>query len=81
MCKKNAWFIVVSSCLEKYRKNVYNSLTKITLCLCCCTVAEWTRKWYCCRYGLVSNVVTAFECYIRNVPFVCVSCELGDSDA
>ena len=24
-------------------------------------VAEWTLRWYCCGYGVVSNVMTAFE--------------------
>ena len=44
MCKKYASFIAVSSCLKKYRKNVYNSLTEITMCLCFCNVAESTWK-------------------------------------
>ena len=79
---KEVWFVYCSAILSrKISKNVYNSLTEMTMCFCCCTVAEWTWKWYCCGYELVSNVVTVFKCHIRNVAFVCVSCELSDIGA
>ena len=60
-------------CLEKIKKNVYKNLIEMTMYFCCCNVAVWTWKWYCRGYGLVSNVVTAFEYHIwkRNLACMC----------
>ena len=76
MCVKSKFACLVYCSVILFRKNeknVYKNLTKMTMCFCCCDVAEWTWKWYCCGYGLVSNVVTTFEYHIwkRNVAFMC----------
>ena len=65
------WSAILS--WEKIGKNVYKNLTEMLMCFCCCDVAEWTCKWYCCGYGLVSNVVTAFKYHIwrKNVACMC----------
>ena len=57
MCVKSKFACLVYCSAILYRKNqknVYKNLTEMSMCFCCCDVAEWTWKWYCYGYRLVS---------------------------
>ena len=56
-----AVFSYMRDCFEKHKKKVFKNLTKMLMFPYRSDVAEWTWRWYCCGYGLVSNVVAAFE--------------------
>ena len=55
-----AVFSYMRDCFEKHKK-VFKNLTEMLMFPYRSDVAEWTWRWYCCGYGLVSNVVTALE--------------------
>ena len=60
-CGACAVFSYMRGCLEKHKKKVFKNLTEMLMFPYRSDVAEWTWRWYCCGYGLVSNVVAAFE--------------------
>ena len=52
---------ICETVLKNIRKNKFKNLTEMLMFPYRSDVAEWTSRWYFCGYGLVSNVVTAFE--------------------
>ena len=54
-------FSYMRDCLLKHKKKVLKNLTEMLMLHYRSDVAEWTWRWYCSGYGLVSNVVTALE--------------------
>ena len=52
---------ICETVLKNIRKNEFKNLTEMLMFPYRSDVAEWTLRWYFCGYGLVSNVVTAFE--------------------